>query len=649
MYEENFVVPFQAGIHYGTLGAFYSHFRPGTIAINGMDPTAMENAQPLTQIGQGDTVQISANTGDPQHDRDSVHIAEGLIQQGRDPWQKAGQKMSLPDERYNQAANFVRTNWLGLPAEQAAPAGIQPIAKWSFLKGSPYPSNTLEVPEHIKGAPKKVNEIYNAIMRDEGGNAQEPGEDDKAAAAAAAWTTYHKHHKKSEGAAVSSDMSVTSKWKVVALGELQQPGGVGQTQDYNPVVDGPNPDALETDNAANSPEQEVAMQTWVNVAVDLLNRGEDQEAIIAKLAHDGCPNPQEILQRAAQQPMEEHPVSDSIGQDPFKAPPPADQTGQMQGLSQQPPTLASNANEVGGPIGEPADSASIDTPNDLFVINDKSGEQDLFIVEGEPTTDNHVAPIEFEDEASVQKTKDVHSKRVRIAGTTMTGTEIDRWESMWGEGTVKIALDEGGTINVSPDAVESEDSESEHPVSEIQAFIDSMPAVEPTRPHIEARLANLETVRRAVRANISKVGFSDQVKLQAMDTAAEEESALLKEALGNLHEEYEVDYFKGQRRYEVNAFAVAEGEVKEWEGRPKEAGAIWASENFDGTTTQENLVEAAAHHASALGLTGSQFEQFLAGAFEEGLENLPPVTSEDNPNAENVVIDHEGPAEALFV
>lgn len=686
MYQENFVVPFPAGIHYGTLSAFFAHFRPGTITINGLDPTDQNQADGLVRIGQGDEVQIAANSGNPQYDRDAVHIAEGIIQQGRDPWQKPGQKMELPDERYNQAANFVRQNWLGLPPEEGGqvtasaapePPNFREATKtdeccklckmmdkgkcWGYgnkavgdddVCDSFYPESkvskwaALEVPEHFEGAPAKVNEIYDELKGEYDNATTDLGEDDKADLANAAAQTYKKH----EGAAVSSDMSVISKWKVVALGELQQPSGVGATQDYNPVVDGPNPDALETDNAANSPEQEVAMQTWVNVAVDLLNRGEPQEAIVAKLAHDGCPNPQEILQRAQQQPMEEHPVSDSIGQDPFQAPPAADSTGQMESVSQQPSVLASNANEIGGPIGEPADSASIDTPEDLFDVDGtKKTEGDLF-VDAPAETDNHVAPIEFKDETPVQETKDVHSKRVRVAGTTMVGTELDRWESMWGEGTVKIALDEGGTIQVSPDAVETLDENSpEHPVSEIQQFIDSMPEVEPSRPHIEARLANLELVRRAVRANISKVGFSDQVKLQAMDTAAEEETALLREALGNLHEEYEVDYFKGQRRYEVNAFAIAEGEVKEWEGRPREAGAIWAAENFTGPTTEENLVEAAAHHASALGLTGSQFEQFLAGAFEDGLKDLPEVTSEENPNAENVVIDHEGPADALFV
>lgn len=655
--QDTFVVPFPAGIHYGTLSAFYNHFRPGTITINGLDPTDQQNAEALNGIQNGDPVEIVANTGDPQTDRDAVHIAEGLIAQGRDPWQRPGQKMQLPIERYNQAANYARDKWLGLPIETPQP-GV-----------------------------------------------------------------------------VSSDMSVTSKWNVVALGELQQPGGVGATTGYNPVTDGPNPEGPEADNASNSPEQEVAMQTWVNVAVDMLNRGELPEAVIAKLAHDGCPNPEEILQRAQQQPMEEpHPVSDSIGQDPFQAPPPADQTGEMQGLSNQPSTLASmvkeapgkehmkgvsdkrnrqyehikdsllesgksedkakeeaartvnkqraehgetkkgsDANEIGGPIGEPADSASTDNTDGTLMKIDNLGDHEkpgLFDVDKEDGADNHTEEITEPKEVKKQETKDVHSKRVRIAGTTMTGRELDRWEGQWGEGQVKIALDDGGTINVDPSVVEPADEETlEYPVSEIQNFIDNMPAVEPSRPFIEARLANLELVRRACRAHISKVSLSDQVKLQEMDTKAEEETALLKEALTNLAEEHEVAYFAKQPRFEVNAWNLGNPQTKEWQGRPREAGAIWASENFDAPTTEENFVAAAAHHASRLGLTGTQFDEFLAGAREAGggtdlstyekRNKVCPecgdlLSNEDRPYCEScghkiAATDNEGPAEALFV
>lgn len=380
-------------------------------------------------------------------------------------------------------------------------------------------------------------------------------------------------------AAVSGDMTVTSKWTVVALGELQQPSGVGASQDYNPVVDGPNPEGPNIgDNSTNSPEQEVALQTWVNMAVDLLNRGEDPQAIIAKLAHDGCPDPQAALARAQQQPQGS-PVSDEIGQDPFEVPQQQDPaaSGQMESLSQQPPVMA--------------------------------------------------------------------SKRVRIAGTTMVGTEIDRWEGMWGEGTVKVALDGGGTMDVAATAVEplEGDDSFKHPVSEIQQFIDSMPKVEPSRPHIEARLANLELVRRAVRANISKVGFSDQVKLQEMDSAAAAESALLKEVLTNVHEDFETAYVKQARRFSYNAFEVATPEITAYAGNVREAGAIWATENFDAPVGTDDLfVSAAAHFASSIGLTGSQFKEFLAGA-----ESHRKVSTETAIAPE--ITENEGPAEALFV
>jgi hypothetical protein len=59
------------------------------------------------------------------------------------------------------------------------------------------------------------------------------------------------------------------------------------------------------DEADNSFEQMVALTTWVNVAVDMLNRGEPEAAILAKLSKDGCPDPQSVLDRALKQPFEE--------------------------------------------------------------------------------------------------------------------------------------------------------------------------------------------------------------------------------------------------------------------------------------------------------------------------------------------------------
>lgn len=110
-----------------------------------------------------------------------------------------------------------------------------------------------------------------------------------------------------------------------SLGEQQQPGGVGAVMDdHNPAIDGPNPDGPNfSDNAGNSHEQEIALKRWVDVAVDMMNRGDDPELILAKLAHDGCPEPEAVLQRAQQQPphsQDEAPVTDEALSAPLPAP-----------------------------------------------------------------------------------------------------------------------------------------------------------------------------------------------------------------------------------------------------------------------------------------------------------------------------------------
>jgi hypothetical protein len=591
MYSEPHPIGHPAGVHYGTLDAFAHHYQPGVVTINGVDPTDRSQWQGLVghpDLRQGGQATIAAETGDPQTDRDAVHIARGIIEMGRNPWMKPGlpanEQPRLPQERYNQAANHMRTKVLNLPQE----------------------------------GPMQV----------------------------------------AASVAVSGDMTnpKLSSWTVVALGELQQPGGVGATQDYNPVVDGPNPDGTNFgDNAGNSPEQEVALQTWVNTAVDLLNRGEPQEAVLAQLAHDGCPNPQEVIQRALQQP-EGAPVSDEIGQDPFEAPAPSDApTGQMQGLSQQPAVATPTA----ATLWKTADLFDFDaekTPEDLMDQSEgKETPENLFIIDDKSEADNHVAPVEFKDEVPVLETTDVHSSRVRIAGTTLTGREVERYEDMWGEGVVKIALDAdpndptsvGGTMNVHPSVVEPiAGNAPKHPVSEIQSFIDSMPKVEPTRPHIEARIANLKVLTTAVRQNISKVGFSDQQKLDQMRSDAEAEIALLREVLGNFEEDYEQAYLANAPKYALNAFNLGDVQTPEWAGYPKEAGAIWATENFITQVDDDSsFVAAAAHYASSQGMNGTQFQEFLAGAETQRRK----VRTDEFTATEPETTDADGPAEQLFV
>jgi hypothetical protein len=377
-------------------------------------------------------------------------------------------------------------------------------------------------------------------------------------------------------------MGKTATWQVVSLGELQQPGAVGATEEYNPVVDGPNPDGPGVDNAGNSPEQEVALETWVNAAIDMINRGEQDQAIIAKLSHDGCPFPQEALKRAKEQPNQSA-VTNELGQDPFEAPSPDQQnpiaSGQMQGLSQQPPAVTGS--------------------------------------------------------------------RVRVAGSTMTGKVDEVWTDMWGQGLVRISLDEGGSVNVAPEAVESIDETPRQPVSEIQQFIDSLPKVEPSRPNIEARVGQLELVRQAVRNTISKVGFSDQVKLSTIDRDAQDEILVLRTWLSsNLTGEVVT------QPYRYNGFGVADSNPDAvFAGNVREAAVIWASEGpWDGTNgsmkyagAHDDLIQAAAHYAETHNMTGDQLNTFIKAA-EEYVGDHRHVTTEEF-DAEP---DNDGPVEQLF-
>lgn len=561
MYSEIHPVRFEGGIHNGTLDALSQFARHG-LRIGGQDPSDFNTWDNLmTQYRDPNSqVEIGVEHPDEQTARDIATIARHTIWNGRNLW--PGRE--IPPDRFNQGANHLRKAE-GVPQEgamQVAAAMVQVVPSSQEWK----PAEQREPYEDCRNCNSPIT-----TMNQEGHiYCPSCGWDEK----------HHGHVQSLASVDVRSDMSVTSKWTVVALGELQQPGGVGGANEYNPVTDGPNPEGPSFgDNAGNSPEQEVALETWVNMAVDLLNRGEQPDAILAQLAHDGCPDPQKVLQRAQQQPQAA-PVSDEIGQDPFDAPPSPDaaSTGEMQGLSQQPPVLA--------------------------------------------------------------------SKRVRVAGTTTVGTEIDRWEGLWGEGMARIAIDGGGTLDVSTSVLEPMEGESfKHPVTDIQQFIDSIPQVEPTRPHIEARLANLELVRRAVRSTISKVSFSDQVKLQKFDSDAAAETALLQEILSNHHEDFEIAYAKAARKYEFNALKVATPDLTQWEGNPRVAGAIWATENFDvGVEADSYFTAAAAHYASNLGLTGAEFQEFLAGAEEHRIVRTEEFTANEPETADN-----DGPAEALFI
>lgn len=135
---------------------------------------------------------------------------------------------------------------------------------------------------------------------------------------------------------IEEDTVRQSKWTVLALGEAQLDGGVGGQMNDSAFTDRTapaNPDGPDfADNANNTFEQENALKNWVDMAVDMLNRGANEQDVLSKLGHDGCPDPEQVLQLAMSQPEQEF-QDDQAGQDAFAGAPPAIEAPQSMGDS----------------------------------------------------------------------------------------------------------------------------------------------------------------------------------------------------------------------------------------------------------------------------------------------------------------------------
>lgn len=404
-----------------------------------------------------------------------------------------------------------------------------------------------------------------------------------------------------QGGTYQDDNPHHANYKVIALGEMQQPSGVGATQTTG-LTDGlPKPnqeegEELSTDAGKNSFEQNVALETWVNFAVDMLNRSTDEQQILAQLAHDGCPDPQGVLERAKKQPFDNTPVEGA--EDPFEVPFKEDgYDEQQESVERQPPVTQSVASwqpdprriyrtsdkitldDLGGPIGE------ADKPKDadMSILQDVDGPSDedqaeLFDTDDPDKTDNSTPPIKFKEKVEVQEVKDYpKSSKVHIKNTSWRGIVLDQYEDLWGQKLAKVALSDGGTVTVAPSQLEVDDPlAANDPVSDIQTFIDNLPVVEPTRPSIMSHITNLEMVRRACRANISKVGFSDQLKLEEFDRKAQVEISHLKEAFSNTTNDFDSEYLASLPRYQSGDGSRQQDDA--FNSRLNERAAIFVSE-----------------------------------------------------------------------
>lgn len=504
-------------------------------------PLTRENIDHFTDLYHDPRteVELSAHNGDPQAERDAVHIGRYMMQSGRNPWPTSTNP--IPFSSLNTGANGVRKK-MGWPLEYAEQ--LQP----------------------------EIEELHRASFS-------------------------------ASTVSVSSEMSVESKWTVIALGEMQQPGGVGATQDaYNPQIDGPNPDGPNfMDNSQNSPEQEKALQTWVNHVINMLNQGKLEDEILAQLAQDGCPDPQSVMARALEQNLEQ-PVSNEAGTDAFDMP-----------VNQEP---MSGGNE---------------SPN----MTPQSVAASTRVASG--------------------------GEWVKVKKTGSVGKVVASNLDVWGEGVLKVRLASGELADFRPAQVTATDEPltSADPLAEIQAFIDSIPEPGETRASVEARIDNLTTAslmlhdaRIARRASTTDRIRADQLKLEV-----DGELSDLRHARNKLQES-DLDYLDTRPGYRINAFAVADGDSPidpTFARRIAEDATILVQE-----LPQEMIVDPlgvelrAFHHAAANYASDEATDTFLAEVERQRIARVTgtkrvvstsPKTNPFEPDFEPF----EGAAEQLFL
>src|SRR5438132_2548045 len=179
MYREQFQIRGQAiadFLHGAPLDGL-RRLPPGSVFINGVDVAGPDFWDLYGAGKDGEPVTVEARAQDPQTERDLAHLAMGIINHERNLWpQNEGH---VPAEAVNQWANLVRAVphfRLNLPQEGASPIPDEQLRAVSQRFGS-----------------KKTG----------------------------------------TGAPLSGEMTTasterTARWAVVSLGELQQPGGVGE-------------------------------------------------------------------------------------------------------------------------------------------------------------------------------------------------------------------------------------------------------------------------------------------------------------------------------------------------------------------------------------------------------------------------------------
>lgn len=250
-----------------------------------------------------------------------------------------------------------------------------------------------------------------------------------------------------------------------------------------------------------SVEQKRGFQNWVNTAVDYLNESTmagvepDIDSIIAKLSHDGCPDPQKAVMVAMQQPVDENGL---------RQPPPTQEPIPPQGVGQGP--------ETGPP---PAVNNEVTMPS-------------------EPVSNGAFAHVE------------TPSGRL--------GHVVERYEDMWGTSWVKVSMAEGGyEDHLAEEVKEATAPKISDPVSELEQFIASWQELDGTPQSVRDRLANLRAAKQFIRRHMRNPRLTHKAAKRLDEIDAECQYALLSLGSAVIEDtEKEMKYLNAQPKFAVS-------------------------------------------------------------------------------------------------
>ncbi len=437
------------------------------------------------------------------------------------------------------------------------------------------------------------------------------------------------------------------RWRVLAA----------DAADMNPVdPDGPS----FGDNAQNSIEQEVATETWVDHALDLMSRGAMQQEVVAKLAHDGCPDPEAVYARAVEQQAQQ---SNEFNSGPDEATPMAPGDQEYQTQSDMPMGSGVMASVYTHPE-QPEPNMGVQGVDDLK----------RQIMEAE-TAGDQLKAQELRERLKTMWHGYTGSVKVANFVGTFRGMELDNW------GRLIVAVDtENGPMQLDGEQAEPVADKSADEVSEIQQFIDSIPEVEPNDlTSVASRIEKLQEARTMVIAALGRASEADLGPLVQMRVATTNAIKDLTTRADGIVTASERAYLDTQTKYKPGAVVAANGSVGGFDSPDlDQVVASMAEETADYNVAKEHregaaimvaeLPELMVRDAAAvrelaedmvLQRTAAMDDetqmvlvaQFCAAVEEHRAEReaeLTRTSSQRTASLENTEPDNDGPAEALF-